>query len=87
MNAETRDATATYVEEHRRVLWTFESGTEKTPQDVDRVCPKRAEPDLAAFSKKPHRGRGGVEMEISDVGLCRFAGTSPRVVQEKQQAN
>ena len=48
--------------------------------------PQRAEPDLAAFPEEAHGGRRAVELERADVGLRRFGGASPCIVQEQEQS-
>ena len=48
--------------------------------------PQRAEPDLASFPEEAHGGRRAVQLERSDVGLRRFGGASPCIVQEQEQS-
>ncbi len=76
VDTETGYPLAACVEEHRHVLGTFESRTEKSSQYVDRMQPKRAESNLASFSDKAYGSRRVVDMKRSDVGLCCFGGTS-----------
>ncbi len=85
VHTETRHPLTTDVEEHREVLGAFQSRTEQMAQDVDRMGPQRAQPDLASFPEEPYRGRRGVEMQGSHVGLNRFGDASPRIVEEQQQ--
>src|SRR5919198_3813493 len=80
VHAETRHPLTTDIQEHREVLGAFQSRPEQTAQDVDRMGPQRAEPDLASFPEELYRGKRGVELQGSNVGLNRFGDTRPRVV-------
>ena len=69
MNSETSYSLTTDIEEHRSILGAFQSRAEKIAQDVDRVGPKGAEPDLSSFAEESYRSRRGVELKSADVGV------------------
>src|SRR5262249_36437754 len=85
VHTETRHPLTTDVQEHREVLGACQARTEQTAQDLDRMGPQRAEPDLASFPEEPYRGRSGAEMQGANVSLDRFGNTRPCVIEERQQ--